>query len=71
LPRRPGEPEVTWADNSKIKKDLGWEPQVTFKSGVDEILTNIDYWANAPLWDKASIGIATEDWFKFMGKESQ
>ena len=71
LPRRHGEPEVTWADNSKIKKDLGWEPRVTFKIGVDEILTNIDYWANAPLWDKASIGIATEDWFKFMGKESQ
>ncbi len=71
LPRRPGEPEVTWADNSKIKKDLGWDPKVTFQSGVNEILTNIDYWVNAPLWDKESIGRATEDWFKFMGKESK
>lgn len=68
LPQRPGEPHVTWADNSKIIDELGWTPQVSFEQGVSEILKNIDYWRSAPLWDEESISIATRDWFKFMTK---
>lgn len=68
IPTRPGEPYITWANNKKIISDLGWEPKVSFEEGVASILSNIDYWKNAPLWDKDSIKNATEDWFKFMGK---
>lgn len=68
LPTRPGEPNITWANNKKIISDLGWEPKVSFEEGVSTILSNIEYWKNAPLWDKDSIKNATEDWFKFMGK---
>jgi len=69
LPTRPGEPAVTWADNKKIMSDLGWEPKVSFEKGVSNILSNIQYWKNAPLWDEVSIKKATEDWFKFMGRQ--
>jgi UDP-glucose 4-epimerase len=68
LPKRPGEPDVTWANNNKIVSELGWKPKVSFEEGILKILSNIEYWKNAPLWDKDSIEKATEDWFKFMGK---
>jgi UDP-glucose 4-epimerase len=68
LPKRPGEPDVTWADNKKIVTELGWAPKVSFELGVSKILLEIEYWRNAPLWDRDSIEKATEDWFKFMSK---
>tara|TARA_R110002110_G_scaffold376568_2_gene586590 strand:- start:96967 stop:97965 length:999 start_codon:yes stop_codon:yes gene_type:complete len=67
IPKRPGEPDVTWADISKISEELGWRPEVSFEEGVDRILANIDYWKNAPLWDPDSIASATKGWFEFMG----
>ena len=30
------------------------------------MIENIDYWKDAPLWDKESIELATRDWFKFL-----
>jgi UDP-glucose 4-epimerase len=69
LPKRPGEPDTTWANNKKIVSELGWSPKVSFEAGVSKILANIEYWKNAPLWDKNSIEKATEDWFKFMGQQ--
>jgi len=69
LPKRPGEPDITWANNKKIVSELGWSPKVSFEAGVSKILANIEYWKNAPLWDKNSIEKATKDWFKFMGQQ--
>ena len=66
VPKRPGEPECTWADISKIRNELGWEPQVTFEKGVAEMLRNIDYWRQAPVWDPASIERATRTWFAML-----
>ncbi|MDD1620213.1 MAG: SDR family oxidoreductase [Methylococcaceae bacterium] len=68
IPKRPGEPECTFADTSKIKAKLGWEPQVSFEQGVANMLAHIDYWKNAPLWTSASIADATADWFKYLDK---
>jgi len=68
IPKRSGEPEITFANINKIKKLLGWEPVVTFEKGVNLILDNIDYWKNAPLWDKDSIKEATKSWHKYMEK---
>jgi len=70
IPKRPGEPDCTYADISKIKKDLNWTPKVSIENGVQEILKNINYWQNAPVWNKQSIEIATKDWFKFLGSQN-
>ena len=70
LPKRPGEPECTWADITKITRDLGWKQQVSIEDGVAQMLAQIDYWRNAPVWDPASIEKATKNWFDFLkGKE--
>jgi UDP-glucose 4-epimerase len=63
LPKRPGEPDCTWADISKITAQLGWFPTVPFEQGVATMLEHIDYWCNAPLWDAASVEAATKAWF--------
>ena len=64
IPKRPGEPDCTWADIAKIQKELGWMPKISFEDGVGRILEQIDYWRDAPLWEPASIAKATEVWFK-------
>lgn len=63
VPKRPGEPDVTWADISKIQAELGWEPQVRFEDGVSEMLGQIERWRDAPVWDEGSIEEATRTWF--------
>lgn len=63
IPKRPGEPDCTWADITKIRTMLGWTPTVSFEEGVGRILDTIDYWRDAPLWDPASIAQATRTWF--------
>jgi len=64
LPKRPGEPDCTWADISKIRRDLDWQPRTSFEDGVRHLLADIDYWRDAPLWEPESIAKATEAWFR-------
>ena len=66
IPKRPGEPDSTFADISKIQSELGWKPQVPIEDGVAEILKQIDYWKDAPVWTPDSIAEATEDWFQYL-----
>jgi len=66
VPKRPGEPDVTWAALDKITRELGWEPRVSFEQGVQEMIDNIDYWKEAPLWDVESIRTATKTWFEVL-----
>ncbi len=68
VPKRPGEPDCTWADTSKIRRELDWEPLVSFEKGVAQMIANIDYWKNAPVWDPESIRRATQTWFDRLGK---
>ena len=63
VPKRPGEPDVTWADTTKIRTELGWEPLVSFEEGVGEMVANIERWRDAPVWDPDSIAAATQTWF--------
>lgn len=70
VPKRPGEPDCTWADISKITAQLGWKPIVSFKEGVQRMLIDIERWRDAPLWDPDSIAEATRTWFQFLGKKS-
>jgi len=69
VPKRPGEPDCTWADISRITSELGWRPRVSFEEGVGKVLAAIEYWRNAPLWDPESIATATRTWFQHMGAE--
>lgn len=63
IPKRPGEPEVTWANIKKISHDLDWKPKVSFEEGVKKVLEDIEYWKDAPLWDETSIEKVTKTWF--------
>ena len=67
IPKRPGEPDCTWADISKVKKLLKWSPTVSIEQGIKNLLDNIDYWSEAPVWDANSISIATKKWFEYLG----
>jgi len=66
IPRRPSEPDCTWANISKIKNHTGWKPKISFIIGVKKMLENIKDWSNAPLWDVKSINKATKTWFKYL-----
>ena len=66
IPKRPGEPDCTWADISKAKQLLNWKPKVSLEEGVSILLDNIDYWREAPVWDEKSIAKATKKWFEYL-----
>jgi UDP-glucose 4-epimerase len=68
IPKRPGEPDCTWADIAKITAELNWKAKVSFEEGVAKIVADIDYWKNAPLWDPESIARATKTWFEYLGE---
>lgn len=67
IPIRPGEPEATHADITKIKKVLGWKPKISFEKGVTEALKHIDDWKHAPVFTPATIKKATKSWFRYLG----
>lgn len=67
IPKRPGEPDRTFADIQKIKADLGWAPRVSLEEGVSYMLKEIEFWRDAPLWTVESIKEATKSWFKYLG----
>ena len=69
VPKRPGEPDCTWADITKITSELDWRPTVPFSEGVAMMVEEIDNWQDAPLWEPDSIAKATESWFKYMSGE--
>ena len=66
IPKRPGEPDITFANIAKIKKDLNWKPKIDIKKGIGMLLKNINYWKNAPVWTPKSIKDATKNWFKYL-----
>ena len=71
IPKRPGEPDCTHADIAKISRILGWKPKVSIEKGVAELIKNIDYWREAPVWTKETIAEATKDWFKYLTPASK
>jgi UDP-glucose 4-epimerase len=71
IPKRPGEPDCTWADIGKIQSELGWKPIVVFDQGVRRMMEDIELWRDAPLWDAQSIARASETWFRYLGRNAQ
>lgn len=68
IPKRPGEPDCTWADISKIRRTLAWKPKISFEQGIKKVLENIAYWRDAPLWTPGSIKKATKEWFQYLSR---
>lgn len=64
IPKRPGEPDITWADIQKAKKLLKWEPSVSLEEGVKIMLDDIEYWKDSPIWTPEKIEQETKSWFK-------
>ncbi len=67
IPKRPAEPDCTFADISKINRLIGWKPEVSLEEGVAIMLEQIEDWKDAPIWDSSKIEKATESWFKYLG----
>ena len=66
IPKRPGEPNRSLADISKIKKELNWKPSISIEEGVKNLLSIIHNWKNAPVWTPKSIKKETKTWFKLL-----
>jgi len=69
IPKRPGEPECTFADTGKIEKLLGWKAKISFEEGVQRMLAVIENWEDAPVWNPDSISDATASWFECLGRD--
>ena len=66
IPKRPGEPDITFANINKIKSQLNWKPKISIKEGIGMLLKNIDYWKKAPVWTPIKIKKSTKEWFKYL-----
>ena len=66
IPKRPGEPDRSLADISKIRRELKWKPKISIESGVSMLLKNINQWKKAPVWTPNSISKVTKEWFKLL-----
>ena len=69
IPKRPGEPNITYADISKIKKKIGWKPKISIEKGISLLLQNLQSWKNSPVWTPKSIKKATKKWFYYLDKK--
>ena len=67
--KRVAEPDCTYADISKIESALGFKAKVSIEDGVAKLLDHLDDFKEAPLWDAKAIEKATENWFRYLGKE--
>lgn len=69
IPKRPGEPDRSLADISKIKREINWEPKIKIEDGVKMMLKIIDNWKEAPVWTPEKITEATKPWFRYLNKK--
>lgn len=70
IPKRPGEPDRSLADISKIKREINWKPKIKIDKGVKLMLQIISDWKDAPVWTPKKIKQATKLWFKQLSKRN-
>ncbi len=66
IPKRPGEPDCTFADTRKIQTALNWKPNVRFTDGVRSMIERIDEWKRAPVWTPDTIAASTAIWHHYL-----
>ncbi len=66
VPKRPGEPDCTFADTRLARARLGWSPKVDFEEGVRRMLAQMEDWRAAPVWTPERIADATKEWFQYL-----
>jgi UDP-glucose 4-epimerase len=66
IPKRPGEPDVTLADTTKIRQALDWRPWMAFDDGVEALLSQVHHWKSAPVWTPETIAAQTAEWHKYL-----
>jgi UDP-glucose 4-epimerase len=69
IPDRGGEARNTLADISKIQKEIGWRPQISFEEGCLDMLSNIKDWHDAPFWTMEKIAQEVSKWNDFFEDE--
>ncbi|MBZ0141421.1 MAG: GDP-mannose 4,6-dehydratase [Pseudorhodoplanes sp.] len=70
IPKRPGEPDCTWADITKIERELNWRAKVSFDQGVALMLQDIDQWREAPVWTPEKNAEQTKTWFELLASDA-
>jgi UDP-glucose 4-epimerase len=68
IPKRPGEPDCTFADIRTIRHALGWTPLVSMADGLAEMLDQLEDWRDAPVWTPASIATQTAAWHRYLSR---
>lgn len=68
IPKRPGEPDRSLADISKIKAHFKWKPKISISKGIEIMLKNINDWKESPVWTPSKIKKSTKSWFKLLSK---
>jgi UDP-glucose 4-epimerase len=63
IPKRPGEPDVTHADISRISRELNWIPRTSFDVGIQKTFDDSESWEDAPAWTEEQIAGVTKEWF--------
>jgi UDP-glucose 4-epimerase len=66
IPKRPGEPDQTNADNSLALDRLKWSAKVSVEEGVARVLSQPESWGDAPSWTPEEIELQTANWFKYL-----
>ncbi len=69
IPKRPGEPDVTFACIKKIKSKTGWKPKISIEKGIQIMLQHINDWKHAPIWTPNKISKQTKKWFYYLGEK--
>jgi UDP-glucose 4-epimerase len=64
IPRRPGEPDCTWAKIGMARRFLNWKPRTEIWDGVNTLKANLADYKSAPLWTPEKINEATKDWMR-------
>ena len=62
---RPGHDLRYAIDSSKLQKDLGWQPSVTFEQGLEK---TVDWYLQNPDWLEHVTSGAYQDYYKQMYK---
>lgn len=66
IPKRPGEPDMTHAEITKIRSQLGWQPRVPIEEGVEKMLEHLSDFKDSPVWTPQGIEQATKNWFAYL-----